>query len=127
MADILDSVVAFSTILVTCSMSQRSRNRVIIDEGIDTLNGLCSLTKSELDDMVSGINKAYKTISRAQDRCSIGTIVLKRLHAIRFWAKDALIEGQKAMLDDPFTLNALDAAWLIEIGRIYLSNESEGD
>lgn len=125
MANILDSAVAFSTILATSSMSQRSRDRVIIDEGIDTLNGLCSLTKCELDDMVSGINKAYKTNSRAQDRCSIGTIVLKRLHAIRSWAKDALIEGQKGMLDDPFTLNALNAAWLIEISRIYLSNESE--
>ena len=55
MANILDSAVAFSTILATSSMSQRSRDRVIIDEGIDTLNGLCSLTKCELDDMVSGI------------------------------------------------------------------------
>ena len=125
MANILESAVAFSTLLTTCVVSVRSRQRIIDDEGIDTLNGLCSLTKSELNDMVSGINKAYKTISRAQDRCSIGTLSLKRLHAIRSWAKDALIEGQKEMFDDPFTLAALDAAWLVDIGRIYLSNESE--
>ena len=93
MADNLESAPAFVCILTTCSVSARARDRVIIDEGISTLSTLCSLTKSELDDMVSGINKAYKTIARGQDRCSIGTIVLNRLHDIRFWARDALIEG----------------------------------
>jgi hypothetical protein len=90
MADNLESAPAFVCILTTCSVSARARDRVIIDEGISTLS---TLTKSELDDMVSGINKAYKTIARGQDRCSIGTIVLNRLHDIRFWARDALIEG----------------------------------
>ena len=125
MANILASAAAFAHLLDTCSMSQRSRDLVITDEGINTLGTLCSLTKSELDDMVTGINKAYKTISRVNERCSIGTIVLKRLHAIRLWAKDALVEGQKVMLDDQATLGALNHAWRHDICHIYLPNDAD--
>ena len=94
MANILDSAAAFTEVLITCVMSQRARALAVNEEGINTLNALCSLSKGELDDMVTGINKAYKAISRATERCSIGTIVVKRLHAVRLWAKDALIEAE---------------------------------
>ena len=105
--NILDSGAAFTHVLITCVMSERARALVVVEEGIDTLNALCSHSKGELDDMVSGINKAYKGISRAAERCSIGAIVLKRLHAVRLWAKDALIEGQKVMLGNPQILAML--------------------
>ena len=125
MANILASPVAFIHMLNTCAISQRSRDVIVTDEGINTLNALCYLSKKELDDMVSGINKAYKTISRANERCSIGTMVLKRIHAVRLWAKDALIEGQKIMPDNQGTLNLLTEAWRDDICNIYLSPESE--
>ena len=124
MANILQSPVAFTHILTTCVMSVRAQEKVTTDEGIDTLDTLCSLSKGELDDMISGINKAYKTAKQA-DRCSVGAIVLKRLHAMRLWAKDALIEGQKVMLDNPEILDLLTHEWRDSICRIYMSPESE--
>ena len=121
MALLLTDEAAFEAILTTFRLSVRAINKVTVEEGIDTLEGLCSLSSKELTDTINGLNKSYRTAAAAH-RCNIGTAVAKRLHALRRWAKDSLIEGGDPIEANAAVLATFDDDWRDEMCEEY--NES---
>lgn len=118
MTTLINDEPALRSILNTCRLSVRATNKVIGEEGIDTLEELCALTSKELDDVINTINKTYRTAAVAQ-RCNIGGAIAKRMKAVRLWAKDSIIEGGNEMPSDANTIASLDADWLEEITILY--------
>ncbi len=71
MANILDDEGVFELFLGLTGISANASVKLIAEEGVTTLKQLGALSKSEIDDLINGINKAYRTVQRAADRCNI--------------------------------------------------------
>ena len=121
----MESDVAFLHILELTGISQKARTVFRTEEGIMTPKELGSLSQEELNNAVSSINKAYRDGVPAR-RCYIGAVQAKKMLLLSLWIKDAFIEGNHTIPDDPVSLQTLDAAWLSSLKNIYGDTATTG-
>lgn len=83
------------------------------------------LSQEDLNTAISSINKAYRNAVPAR-RCYIGAAQGKKILLLSLWIKDAFIEGNHTMTDNPIGLQVLNNEWLSSLENTYGSSMTTG-